>query len=205
MTAQHFSGKSESAIRFRSTSSRYGAVTQALHWLTATLVLAAFVISKGDSHSLYAAEADGVRRIHETLGIMVFVAVVSRALWGLFDETPALPSMAPWVRVASKFVHFSLYALLILIPATAAIGTWLVGIPITLVGFDIPPQISRARELGQMIMALHSKLAIAILWISGAHAIAALFHHFYLCDDVLRSMLPGAQKIKRPLGSRNKR
>lgn len=148
-------------------------------------------MSKSDKYSLYAAEADRVRRIHETLGLLVFVAVVLRVLWGLFDETPSKPLMAPWMVMGSKFVHVSLHALLILIPATAAIGTWLVGIPITLLGFDIPPQISRMRELGQITMALHSSLAAAILWISGAHAVAALFHHFYLRDDILRSMLPG--------------
>lgn len=188
-SAQFF-GKPESTIRIRSTSSRYGAVTQAFHWLTAALVLATYIMSKSDTYSLYSAEADTVRRIHETLGILVFVAVVLRVLWGLFDDPPSRPSMAPWMVMASKSVHVSLYALLILIPATAAVGTWLVGIPITLVGFDIPPQISQTRELGQMSMALHSSLATAILWISGAHAVAALFHHFYLRDDILRSMLP---------------
>lgn len=155
------------------------------------LVLAAYVVSKSDNYSLYAAEADRVRRIHETLGILVFVVVVLRILWGLFDEAPSRPPMAQWMLAASKFVHMALYALLILIPATAALGTWLVGIPITLLGFDIPPQISRMRELGQVTMALHSQLANAILWIAGAHAVAAIFHHFYLRDDVLRSMLPG--------------
>jgi len=174
----------------RSTSSRYGAVAQAFHWLIVTLVLAAYVMSKSDSHSLYAAEADRVRRIHETLGILVFIVVVLRILWELFDEAPSKPPMARWVLAGSKFVHLALYALLILIPATAALGTWLVGIPITLLGFDIPPQITQMRELGQLTMALHTRLASAILWISGAHAVAALFHHFYLRDDVLRSMLP---------------
>lgn len=148
-------------------------------------------MSKSDSYSLYAAEADRVRRIHETLGILVFIVVVSRILWGLFDDAPPKRPMARWMLAGLRFVHLTQYALLILIPATAVIGTWLVGIPITLLVFDIPPQISQMRELGQLTMALHAKLGSAILWISAAHAVAALFHHFYLCDDVLRSMLPG--------------
>ena len=35
------------------------------------LVLAAYVLSKGDRDSLYSAAADGLRRIHETLGVLV--------------------------------------------------------------------------------------------------------------------------------------
>lgn len=172
-------------------------MTQVFHWLTVTLVLAAYVMSKSDSYSLYAAEADTVRRVHETLGILVFVVVVLRILWGLFDETPPKPSLPPWMIMGSRFVRLALYALLILIPTTAAIGTWLLGIPITLIGLDIPPQFSQVRELGQMTMALHSRLATAILWISGAHAVAALFHHFYMRDDILRSMLPGVVDTKK--------
>lgn len=155
------------------------------------LVLAAYVMSQSDAHSLYATEADTVRRIHETLGILVFTLVVMRFVWGLFDEAPVKPHIARWMRAGFTLAHVALYALLILIPLTAALGTWLIGIPITLLGCDIPPQIVQMRDLGQLAMALHIKFASAILWISGAHALAALFHHFYLRDDVLRSMLPG--------------
>ena len=34
-------------------------------------------------------------------------------------------------------------------------------------------------------------LGDAILWVAGVHAAAALFHHFYLRDQVFRSMLSG--------------
>lgn len=35
------------------------------------LVLAAYVLSKGDRYSLYSAAADGLRRSHETLGVPI--------------------------------------------------------------------------------------------------------------------------------------
>ena len=73
----------------RSTSSRYGATAQTLHWLTAMLVLAAYVLSIGDGNSLYSAAADGLRRIHETFGLLAFTVVVVRLLWRLIDSTPA--------------------------------------------------------------------------------------------------------------------
>ena len=109
----------------RSTSSRYGAGAQAFHWLTVMLVLAAYVLSKGDPASLYSADADGLRRIHETLGVLVFIVVVLRLLWRLIDSTPAKQPMPRWMAAAAKLVQFALYALLIAIPATAVLGTWL--------------------------------------------------------------------------------
>ena len=176
----------------RSTSSRYGVGAQAFHWLTVVLVLAAYVLSKGDSYSLYSAAADGIRRLHATLGMLVFIVVVLRLLWRLIDSTPAKQPMPRWMAVAAKVAKFALYGLLIVIPATAVLGTWLEGIPVTLPGFDIAPQIAKAHGLGQLVMEIHTILGNAILWVAGAHAAAALFHHFYLRDEVFQSMAPGA-------------
>jgi cytochrome b561 len=155
------------------------------------LVLAAYVLSIGDGNSLYSAAADGLRRIHETFGLLAFTVVVVRLLWRLIDGTSAKQPMPGWMAAAAKLVHFALYALLIAIPATAVVGTWLEGIPVTLPGFDISPQITRAHGLGQLIMEIHTILGSAILWVAGIHAAAALFHHFYLRDEVLQSMVPG--------------
>jgi len=167
-------------MSLRSTSSRYGVGAQVFHWLTVVLVLAAYVLSKGDSYSLYSAAADGIRRMHETLGMLVFIVVVLRLLWRLIDRTPATETMPGWMAAAANFVQFALYALLIAIPATAVLGTWLEGLPVTFPGFDIAPQIAQAHALGQLIIVVHTTLGDVILWVAGVHAAAALFHHFYL-------------------------
>lgn len=132
----------------RSASSRYGAAAQAFHWLTVVLVLAAYALSKGDQDSLYSAAADGLRRIHEALGVLVFIVVVLQLVWRLIDSKPAKQPVPRWMAAAAKLVHFALYALLIAIPATAVLGTWLVGIPVTLPGFDIAPRLRRRIDWG---------------------------------------------------------
>lgn len=176
---------------WHTTSSRYGAGAKAFHWLTVMLVLAAYVLSKCNRYSLYSADADGLRRIHETLGLLVFIVVVLRLLWRLIDGRPATPQASRWMARAAKLVHFALYALLITIPATAVLGTWLEGLPVTLPGFDIAPQIAQAHGLGQLLTKIHTALGNAILWVAGAHSAAAIFHRFYLRDDVFQSMAPG--------------
>src|SRR3546814_2295776 len=80
-------------IGLRSTSSRYGAGTQAFHWLTVMLVLGAYVLSKGAPYSLCSAAADGLRRIHETLGMLVFVVGVLQLLWRSEEHTSELQSL----------------------------------------------------------------------------------------------------------------
>ena len=175
----------------RNTSCRYGAVAQAFHWLTVVLVLAAYALSQADPYSLYSAAADGTRRIHETLGMLVLIIVVLRLLWRLIDSAPPTEPMPVWMAAAAKLVHFALYALLMAIPVTAVLGTWLEGLPLTFPGLDIIPQIAQAHGLGQLIIKIHAALVKVILWVGGVHAAAALFHHFYLRDGVLKSMAPG--------------
>lgn len=174
-----------------SSSSRYGSVSRAFHWLTVMLVLAAYGLTKGDRYSLYSSAADGIRRIHETLGALVFIVVVLQLLWRLIDSAPKEHAMPRWMALAARLVRFALYALLTAIPATAILGTWLLGLPVTLLGLDVAPQIAEAHGLGQVIIEIHTTLGNAILWVAGGHAAAAFFHCFYLRDKVLQSMAWG--------------
>lgn len=172
-------------------ASRYGRTIRILHWVSAMLVLATYALSKGDHYSLYSADAGGVRMSHEMLGLLVLIVAIlmitSRRCGSSRVKLPMQRRMAG----AARLVQFTLYALLIAIPVTAVLGTWLEGLPITLPGLDVAFPIVQSREVGQMIMRIHGMLGEVILWIAGAHAAAALFHHFYLRDEVLRSMGPG--------------
>jgi cytochrome b561 len=176
-----------------STRFRYGAVAQALHWLTAVLVMAAYFMGPGGSEQrVYSPAVDFTRQIHETLGITVFALVFVRLLWSAMDTAPEDPPMKPWMRYSARLVHLVLYGLLIAIPVSAIVGAWLEGHPLTLWGFgSIGPMLSPAHHLGLSLADLHATLGNIILWVAGLHAVAALFHHFFLRDSVLVSMVPG--------------
>ena len=95
------------------------------------------------------------------------------------------------MRHAAKIVHVGLYLLLLAVPLTAIAGAWLEGHPLTLLGLgDIASPLHEAHAAGQTIATIHTYLGEAIVWVAGLHAAAGLFHHFFLHDRVLRSMLP---------------
>lgn len=172
-------------------SERYGFVIIAFHWLTAALVFAAYILSEGGPEArIYSAELDTARRIHETLGLAVFAVVALRIVWRWFDLQPSIDRGPKWMSSLSELVHLGLYFLLMAIPLTAIAGTWLLGHPVTPIGLDLAPWVSENRPLGELVMDVHTTLGDLIVWVAGGHAAAALFHHFYLRDRVLRSMLP---------------
>jgi len=162
---------------------RYGAVTQAFHWVTVVLLATAWLVAHGDA-----------RTLHETVGLAVFAIVAARLLWRAVDRRPKHDELSPVVALGSKLVHWLLYGMLIAIPVTAIVGTWIGGHPITVYGLgQIGPYLAASRQLGHQIMGIHELLANAIVVVAGLHAAAALFHHFFMKDGVLRMMLPGGR------------
>lgn len=184
-------------------AARYSPMAQALHWLTAILVLTAFILGpEGSESRIYAASSDAQRQLHESLGLTVLALTLIRVLWRLVDTRPDPPNVLRWMGVASKVVQGLLYALLFAIPLTAIAGAWLEGHPLTLLGgIRIAPPIARSHAAGAVIAEIHTWLGDAILWIAGLHALAALFHHYVIRDGVMISMLPqwiplGRKRIK---------
>ncbi len=171
---------------------RYGAVAQAFHWLTAILVLVAFMYGPGGSEQrVYFAANDFDRRLHETLGLCVLVLSALRLAWRMMDRQPDPEPVARWMSGAANAVQVALYVLLFLVPLTAITGAWLEGHPLTWLGGDVSPWLAASHDLGAQLAKIHGWLGDAILWVAGLHALAALYHHFVLKDGVLRSMVPG--------------
>ena len=163
------------------TKLRYGTIAQAFHWVTFILLATSWLVAHGH-----------FRPLHETLGFVVFVIVAARLLWRAFDRRPE-HDMSPVVALGSKLIHWLLYAMLIAIPVSAIAGTWLEGHTIIVYGLGaLGPYIAESRQLGHTIMDIHYLLANAIVLVAASHALAALFHHFVMKDDVLRAMLPSA-------------
>jgi cytochrome b561 len=178
---------------------RYGKVAQSLHWVTAFLVLAAFIYGPGGSEErVYSAARDFDRRLHESLGLCVFALFALRVLWRAVDERPDPPNVSRWMSIASTLVQGALYLLLFAVPVTAITGAWLEGHPVTLLGgFDVAPLVSKSHDLGATVASVHTWLGDTILWVAGFHALAALYHHFVLNDQVLESMLPRGIRLRR--------
>lgn len=175
-----------------STPSRFSATGQVIHWLTAVIVLFAFILGPGGPETrIYSTSNDFSRQFHETLGLCVFALVVVRVLWRAVTVRPAPPQVPRWMDISAKLVQAALYILLFALPLTAIAGAWLEGHPLTLTGgVEIAPMFAKAHALGSVIAEAHSWLGDIILWLAGMHALAALYHHFMLRDDVMRSMLP---------------
>jgi cytochrome b561 len=175
---------------------RYSRTAQLFHWVTVLLVVAAYITSVGGPETrVYALANDFIRGLHELLGMSVFVLTLARVSWRAISPPPASPAMPVWMELGAKLGHWTIYALLLMVPVTAILGAWLEGHPLTLLAVaNIQPWFSPSPQLGSLLASTHGWLGDVLIWLAGLHAVAALYHHFWRRDPVLLSMLPGGER-----------
>ena len=172
----------------------YDGVAIFLHWATAVLVFANFALAQ--TWDWFAKPArELMEDTHMSFGVLLTAVLVARLIWRWIPGHQLAALEAGWMRLASKAVHYALYALL---AAEAALGfafRWGAGRPMEFFGLGLPPLIGEmAKPLRHDLRELHEKIGWAIVIIALLHALAALYHHYVLKDRVLERILPAARR-----------
>jgi cytochrome b561 len=102
----------------------------------------------------------------------------------------SLASQGPLGYLA-RTVHFALYALLLAALILGIANVWVRGD--SFFGLFTVPKLSPDQDLRHTVEDRHETVANIVLIIAGLHALAALVHHYFVRDEVLRRMLPGAR------------
>jgi cytochrome b561 len=181
---------------------RWSLAGQALHWLSAALIL--FMLGLG--LTMVELVTDPGRRfelyqLHKTCGALVFLLIALRTLWRLGAAAPEPPATMPrHERILSRMVHIVLYLMIfaITISGYVMISASPLPLPVELPGgIAVPNLIAPDYDLSETMKTLHHRLAWVLLGLVAFHVLAALKHHFWDRDDVLRQMLPLARLGRR--------
>jgi len=157
--------------------------------LLSAVVLARIVWRLIPGHQRPAVVSGWVQLASKAVHYLLYLLLVAQAALGFGWR------WAQGLQLASKAVHYLLYLLLV---AQAALGfgwRWAQGHPVEFFGlFGIPgPYGELGRPTRHIFHDLHVNVAWAIVIIAGLHALAALYHHYFLRDRVLKRMLPAAR------------
>jgi superoxide oxidase len=168
--------------------------TRWMHWLTAGLVLCAFVFAFAIDLAASRAAHTAFLQLHRSIGLTVWLLTLVRLARRAFAKFPDWPSdMSRTMRAAAVASEYTLYAFLLAQPILGLLQTNAHGdhVNLFLIG-PLPALIGKNQPLAQLLLAAHKAVGFSLLGLIALHASAALFHHFLRRDDTLTAMLPAA-------------
>ena len=171
------------------TKIRFPAVSRLLHWVMAAMIVVMLFIGVGMAASV-SSRYELLVAIHRPLGIAIFVLCLIRIVNRFINPPPELPDTLPSLqRIAAKASHFTLYALMLIMPLVGWGMLSAARYPIVLYGpLRLPPILPHDLTLYAWLRDLHTGLAYLFFATILAHFGAALFHGLIRRDGVLKSM-----------------
>jgi len=173
----------------------YTATAKLLHWLVASLVVVQFVLANlaeraEDADDLVSELA--LFANHRSVGITILALIIIRLLWRWRNPPPRLPDTVPgWQLKASRVSHYSLYAILLVMPISGWLMTSAADVSVSWFGLvDLPDFVSPDHERHEFFEGIHELLAKLLFVIASLHILAALKHGLFDKDGVLQRMLP---------------
>ena len=169
---------------------RYDRTTILLHWLIAVLVLGQWLGAQTIDWFPKGPLRIDARSMHITGGLVVGGLLAFRLVW-CATQGRRLPAADPGpLHVLAKATHWILYALLIAMVAVGIFLVWARGDSWFNL-FSVPAYAPGDHDFADRVQDVHGTIGWLILGLAGFHAAAALVHHYFWRDGVLRRMLPG--------------
>lgn len=178
-------------MQLRNSRTWWGLPHQALHWLTAALIVWMFWLG----WTMTGLEEGSIAmfktyNFHKSLGLTILALALVRLVWRLSNPVPDLPDgMRTSERRLANSVHVAVYVLLFAIPLSGYAITSMAAIPVNWFGLFTVPNVVPATETGADLASdVHEILGLLLLGAIALHVLGALKHQFVDRDDVLKRM-----------------
>ncbi|HWX65506.1 MAG TPA: cytochrome b [Rhodanobacter sp.] len=178
-------------MSLRSNDRQWGSVAKFFHWVIALAILGNGIFGLLMDLAQSPMQKINWLALHKSIGLTVLALVLLRVLWRWRDGRPQEEPAPHWQQWAARAVHGVLYVLIVALPLS---GWWfnsVTGKPLQWFKlFNLPALAAKNDDLRHFAHAVHEYLFWFLLLVLVAHVGAALKHHVFDRDNVLRRMLP---------------
>lgn len=196
-------------MQYKNSEDRYGLIAILFHWVVAFGFLASYCsVYYRHWFTEYKTPANWTAlQLHLSFGITIGVFVFLRIIWKSLNIKPKEISNSKNQILAAKIAHFMLYVIMIIMPITGYFGT---GVHTEFFNLFNIPKFSDTWLYQALIVDLfglnwqsfeppmdfiHKKGGKYFVWVLIIiHISAALYHHYFLKDNVLKRMI-GLKKL----------
>jgi cytochrome b561 len=169
-------------VRTSDTGNGYGWISIALHWLTAVVVIAMFVIGTM-SQSADREEFLRLVHLHTTIGMTAYVALWGRIIWRFAVGHPGpLPKQGVIFFTIGKHFHFLMLIAIGVMLLSGPLMVWTAGDAIHVFALEIRSPIGKFEGVQQVLRNVHCYTASFILAAMILHVLA-VFKHTVLNKD----------------------
>lgn len=172
-----------------SPTSRYDARTIRLHWLTAGLVVALWLLGQTIDWFPRGAPRVFARSAHISIGALLACVFLYRIWWRLSGGVHLAAAGTGALKTLARSMHMALYACVLATVVLGIANTWVRGDNLFYL-FKIPAFDPGNKALRAAVEDYHADAANLLLILAGLHAAAGLAHQYVLKVDVLSRMFP---------------
>jgi cytochrome b561 len=177
----------------KNTAYTYGAVAKAFHWILFLMLTFSIIAGNFLASMPKGPEKLQAAGLHKSFGVILLTLILLRFVWRLINETPKLPDGTTAIQaMLAKGMHWALYILMFAQPLSGILMTQSAGFPVSFFGlFEFPVLLDKSPEFAEFFRAMHGTVWILLVLASIGHAGAAIHHHFFKKDNVLKQMTVG--------------
>jgi len=170
---------------------RYSPAMQALHWGMAALMFATLPLAWiMTSLPRKAPDREFWSTLHKSIGVTLLVLVAIRLMVRARRPVPAEMPGPGWMRIAARISHWSLYAMLIVMPVSGYVVSSAGGNAVSYFGLFDLPALAKDQALQGMARMVHDNARFAVYGLILLHISATVWHVVVRRDGILNRQLP---------------
>ena len=169
---------------------RYSHIAISLHWIMAIVILTTWTIAQIAGGMPVSPERILAISWHKWLGLTVLWLVFVRLFWRATHPAPELAVRLPaWQERIMQLTHLAFYLLMIAIPIIGWLMSSAKGYTVNYFGlYELPDLVLKDKATGILLKQTHEILANILISLVALHVLAALKHHFWDKDGLLKRM-----------------
>ncbi|MER2264090.1 cytochrome b [Methylobacterium oxalidis] len=170
---------------------RYTAAQQALHWVTAALVLAVLPLAwVAESLAREAPSKGTLFVLHKSVGLTILAVVVVRIVWRMIHPAPPHPRTPPALTLLGRANHVLLYAIFLIMPVSGYLLSALAGRDTPYFWLFTVPGLDKNEALQPIFKQIHLVGQWAVYALVILHVLATAWHVAIRRDGLHERMLP---------------
>lgn len=163
-------------MRLWDTANGYGWLSIALHWLTAAIVAALWLIGSM-AQTAEPADYASLVELHTSLAVSAYAFLLGRIAWRFAVGHPgALPKQSRVFFTIGKYFHFLLLGAIVVMLVSGPMMVWAGGQSIAVFGLSLPSPLGPLPALHETLRQAHGVTGGVILLGTALHIAAAVKH-----------------------------